>query len=55
MMTNEKQRNAGVIRAFVDSILSGDYSYAAGEMEVNAVRTILAGFESSRPDKTIIL
>ena len=55
MMTNEKQRNSGVIRAFVDSILSGDYSYAAGEMEVNAIRAILAGFESSRLDKTVIL
>ena len=55
MMTNENQRNSGVIRAFVDSILSGDYSYAAGEMEVNAIRAILAGFESSRLDKTVIL
>lgn len=55
MMTNEDQRNSGVIRAFVDSIFSGDRTYEAGEMEVNAIRAILAGFESSKEDKTIII
>ncbi len=55
MMTNENQRNSGVIRAFVDSIVNGDRTYAAGPMEVNAIRAILAGFESSELDKTIMI
>ena len=55
MMTNQNQLESGVIRAFVDAVLDGDQSLAAGEMEVNAIRAILAGFESSRLDQTITI
>jgi len=55
MMTNVNQLESGVMRTFVDEILSGEWTYAAGDMEINAIRAVLAGFESSRLDKTISL
>ena len=55
MMTNEDQRQSGVIRAFVNAIEKGDYSDAADARSVNALRAVLAGFESSREDRTILL
>lgn len=55
MMTNVEQLESGVIREFVEEIRTGNWANAAGEMEVNAIRAILAGFESSREDKTIVL
>jgi hypothetical protein len=29
--------------------------HAAGEMEINAIRAILAGFQSNREDRTVVL
>ena len=55
MMTNHNQLNSGVIRAFVNSLLDGSRKYQAGEMEVNAIRAVLAGFDSSRLDQTIVI
>ena len=55
MMTNHDQLNSGVIREFVEEIRSGNWENEAGESEVNAIRAILAGFESSRQDKTITI
>ncbi len=55
MMTNQNQIESGVMREFIDEIISDRWTNAAGEMEVNAIRAILAGFESSRLDRTVIL
>ncbi len=55
MMTNANQQESGVIRRFVHGIETSDWSEAAGEMNVNAIRAVLAGFESDREDKTIKL
>ena len=55
MMTNQNQIESGVIREFIDEIRDSNWKSAAGEMEVNAIRAILAGFESSRLDRTITL
>lgn len=55
MMTNQEQLESGVIREFIEEIRTGDWKNAAGEMEVNAIRAILAGFESSELDKTIVI
>lgn len=55
MMTNADQRESGVIREFVKEILTGKWDNAAGLMEVNAIRAILAGFESSKLDKTVTI
>ncbi len=55
MMTNENQLQSGVIREFIKAIITGDRTNAADEASVNAIRAVLAGFESSRLDRTIVL
>ena len=53
IMSNENQRESGVINRFIDSIISGDWSERADENSGNVIRTIEAAFESSKLDRTI--
>ena len=53
MMSNDNQKESGVIDRFIESIISGDWSEEADENSVNVIRTIEASFEASRLDKTI--
>ncbi len=55
MMTNENQLQSGVIRRFISAIVNGDRTDAADERCVNALRAVLAAFESSKQDKTIVI
>ena len=55
MMTNMEQLESGVIRAFVDALVTGDRTHQAGEMEINALKAVEAAFESSRIDQTITI
>ncbi len=55
MMTNTNQRESGVIRRFIQSIEDKDWSDAADERSVNAIRAVQAGFESAEKDCTIKL
>ncbi len=53
MQTNYNQRESGMIREFVREIQTGDWSNAADDASVNAMKAVFAAFESSRLDKTI--
>lgn len=55
MMTNMDQRESGVIREFVRELEKNDWSNAADEFSVNAIRVVQASFQSSIEDRTIKL
>ena len=55
MMTNHNQKESGVIREFVYELESGDWKNAADDASVNAIRAVLAAFQSSKEDRTIKL
>ena len=55
MMTNLNQRESGMVREFVRELKTGDWSNAADDRSVNAIRAVLAAFTSSREDRTIKL
>lgn len=53
MMTNVNQRESGVIKEFIREIETNDWSNAADELSVNAIRVVIAGVQSSKEDRTI--
>ena len=55
MMTNTNQRESGVIREFIRELESGEWTNAADDRSVNALRAVLASFQSSQEDRTIKL
>ncbi len=55
MMTNVNQRESGVMSEFVRELETGDWSNAANESSVNAIRAVIAAFQSSAEDRTIHL
>ena len=55
MMTNTNQRESGVIREFIKELESGEWTNAADDRSVNALRAVLASFQSSQEDRTIKL
>ena len=55
MMTNTNQRESGVIRELIRELESGEWTNAADDRSVNALRAVLASFQSSQEDRTIKL
>lgn len=53
MMTNSNQSESRVIRVFANNILSGNWTDAADESIINAMKAVFACFESSRLDRTV--
>lgn len=55
MMTNLNQRESGMVREFVRELITGEWTHAANESSVNAIRAVLSAFQSSAEDRTIKL
>ena len=55
MEQDHNKKESGMIREFVQELESGEWTNEANELSVNAIRVVLAGFESSEKDCTIQL
>ena len=53
--TDMDKRESGMIREFVRELETGDWTHEANEFSVNAIRVVLAAFESSEKDCTVKL
>ena len=54
-MTNQNQRESGVIREFIRELENNDWANAADDFSVNAIRVVQASFQSNEEDRTIKL